>query len=400
MRVAIIHYWLVGMRGGERVIESLCEIFPNADIFTHVYDPDNVSNIFARHKVYTTFINHMPRARYLYQKYLPLMPLALEELDLRDYDIVISSESGPAKGVITGPDTIHICYCHTPMRYAWNMYHDYRESINPRLRPLMSWLIHRLRAWDFQSAARVDAFLANSHNVARRIRKYYRRDAVVVYPPVEVDRFQSSDCIEDFYLYVGQLVRYKRVDLAIEAFNSLGKPLVVIGDGEERDALEKLAGPTIRFLGRQDFDPLRDYYSHCRALIFPGEEDFGIVPVEAMASGRPVIAFGHGGALETVIPGKTGLFFNRQSAEELAAAVIRFEAMRDSFDRYSIIEHARRFSSDVFRMSFLKEAGRIASEIGNRQQAEFLANQLDARFGNETLAHRLVNRSSKASLAS
>jgi glycosyltransferase involved in cell wall biosynthesis len=350
MKVALVHYWLVSMRGGEKVLEELCHLFPDADIFTHVYRPEVVSPVIRRHSVRTTLIGGLPFARKLYKNYLPLMPMALEQLDLRDYDFVISSESGPAKGVLTRPDTLHICYCHTPMRYIWNMYLDYRQSVSPVLRPLMTWIAGSLRHSDQYSANRVDLFLANSNNVSRQIRKYYRRDSLIVHPPVDVDAFQrTGEKSADFYLAVGQLVRYKRMDLAIEACNHLRRRLVIIGQGEEYKALRKLAGPTISFLGKQDFSTIRDHYAWCKALLFPGEEDFGIVPVEAMAAGRPVIALRRGGALETVIDNHTGLFFDRPTTDSLVRAIVDFEDVEDSFDSAAIAEHARKFSRAEFK---------------------------------------------------
>jgi glycosyltransferase involved in cell wall biosynthesis len=311
MRVAIVHYWLLNMRGGERVLEALCELYPDADIFTHVYAPERISETIRRHRVRTTLINKLPYAHRLYQSYLPLMPFALEQLDLRAYDLVISSESGPAKGVLTRQDALHICYCHTPMRYAWNMYQEYREGMSGLKRSAMSVLLHKIRQWDVTAAARVDYFVANSHNVARRIRKYYRRDAMVIPPPVDLDRFgvAAFTSADGFYLCIGQLIPYKQVGLAITAFNRLGRRLVVIGEGKQRDQLGKLAGSTITFLGRVDNTILRDYYARCRALVFTAEEDFGIVPLEAMAAGKAVIADGKGGALETVTPGGSAYSF-------------------------------------------------------------------------------------------
>jgi glycosyltransferase involved in cell wall biosynthesis len=350
MKVALVHYWLVSMRGGEKVLEELCEMFPDADIFTHVYDRRVVSPIIHRHVVKTTMIDKLPFSRRLYKNYLPLMPIALEQLDLRDYDLVISSESGPAKGVLTRPDAIHICYCHTPMRYIWNMYLDYRQSVSPLLRPFMTLIAASLRQSDQCSANRVDLFVANSNNIRRQIRKYYGREAVVVHPPVDVDAFhRTGEKSADFYLAVGQLVRYKRMDLAIEACNQLKRRLIIIGEGEEAKALKKIAGPTISFLGRQDFAEIRNHYAWCKALLFPGEEDFGIVPVEAMASGKPVIAWRRGGALETVIAGQTGLFFDRPTADSLARTILDFEAVEDSFDPELISLHARKFSKETFK---------------------------------------------------
>lgn len=354
MRVAIVHYWLVSMRGGERVLEALCELYPEADIFTHVYAPDRMSDTIRRHRVRTTFVAKLPWARRLYQSYLPFMPLALEQLDLRNYDIVISSESGPAKGVLTQPGTLHLCYCHTPMRYVWNMYQDYCEGLSSLKRLGMSLLLHKIRQWDVSTSDRVDHFVANSHNVAQRIRKYYRRDAMVIPPPVDLDRFGAVAPVPpgNFYLCIGQMTSYKQVGIAVRAFSRLGKRLVVIGEGEERQALEKIAGPNVTFLGRVDDVALRDHYARCRALVFTPEEDFGIVPLEAMAAGKPVIAYGRGGALETVIPDRTGVLFAQQTPESLIDAVFRFERTEATFDPVTIAAHAATFSKDRFKRDF------------------------------------------------
>jgi glycosyltransferase involved in cell wall biosynthesis len=349
LKVAIVHYWLVGMRGGERVLEALCDLYPQADVYTHVYLPNSVSKSISRHKVTTTFIGHLPFAATMYKKYLPLMPMALEQLDLTGYDLVISSESGPAKGVIAHPDALHLCYCHSPMRYIWNLYHQYRSEAGATTRLMMPALSHYLRNWDQLSAGRVDAFVANSQNVARRIERYYDRTATVVYPPVDTElfRFDANTPEGNFYLMVGQLVRYKRPDLVVETFNSLKKRLVVIGGGEMQAELRRLAGPTVEILGAQPVEVLRNAYARAKALIFPGEEDFGIVPVEAMASGRPVIAFRKGGACETVIDGKTGLFFEEQTVDSLAGAVQTFETL--NFDPQVIADHAATFGTARFK---------------------------------------------------
>ena len=337
------------MRGGEKVVEALCELFPDADLYTHVYDPDAVSETIRRHRVRTTFIQRLPRARRWYQRYLPLMPMALEGLDLRGYDLVISSESGPAKGVIPPPGAAHVCYCHTPMRYLWDMYPEYREQAGPITRALMRPLTHYLRIWDVTSAARVDHWIANSRHVAARIRKYYRRDAEVIPPPVDTSAFEPAEGGDDYYLFVGQLVRYKRADLAVEAFNRLDRRLVVIGTGEEMRDLKRKAGPGVHLLGWQDDAALRGYYARCRALIFPGIEDFGIVPVEAMASGRPVIAYREGGALDIVREGETGLFFDELTPEAVTDAVERFERMEGRFDPAALVRHARQYDRARFK---------------------------------------------------
>ncbi|TMJ53584.1 MAG: glycosyltransferase family 4 protein [Alphaproteobacteria bacterium] len=348
MKVAIVHYWLVGMRGGEKVIEALCEMYPQADIFTHVYDPEMISDRIRRHRIIPTYINALPRATRMYKSYLPLMPLALEQLDLRGYDLVISSESGPAKGVIPPPDALHVCYCHTPMRYIWNMYHEYRAGAGRMTRLAMPPLAHYLRMWDVASAARVDSFVANSATVAKRIERYYGRDSVVIHPPVDTDAFSiaAPSNLGEYYLMAGELVSYKRPDLAVRAFNEMKLKLVVIGGGEMIDEIRRIAGPTVTVMGAQPFDVLKEHYAQCRALIFPGEEDFGMVPVEAMASGRPVVAFARGGATETVAKGVSGVFFADQTVEAITAAVKSLAEVE--FDSEKIAAHAKQFGREQF----------------------------------------------------
>jgi glycosyltransferase involved in cell wall biosynthesis len=348
MKVAIIHYWLVGMRGGEKVIEALCEMYPQADIYTHVYVREMVSDRIRGHRIVPTFINALPRASKMYKTYLPLMPLALEQLDLRGYDLIISSESGPAKGIIAPSEALHVCYCHTPMRYIWNMYHDYRHSAGQLARLMMPPLTHYLRMWDVTTAARVDSFVANSATVAGRIRRYYGADATVIHPPVDTDAFSiaAPSELDDYYLMAGELVSYKRPDLAVRAFNEMKLKLVVIGGGEMLDEIRRLAGPTVTVLGSQPFDVLKRHYARCRALIFPGEEDFGMVPVEAMASGRPVVAFGRGGAVETVANGISGAFFAEQTVTSISSAVSSLAGME--IDSEKIASHARQFGRDQF----------------------------------------------------
>lgn len=349
MRVALIHYWLTNMRGGERVLEAFCEMFPEATIFTHVVDRSNLSATLNQHDIQTTFISKFPFARSQYQKLLPFMPRALEELDLSEFDLVISSESGPAKGVITRPDAFHLCYCHSPMRYIWDLYPHYLNSAGFLARQAFPGIAHRLRTWDVTTAARVDQFVANSNFVKQRINKFYRRDSAVIFPPVAVSEFAKAriDAPGEYYLAAGELVGYKRFDLVVDAFTKLGLPLVVIGDGEQSKDLQRRAGPSVKFLGRVDFGELKRRFGECKALVFPGEEDFGIVPVEVMATGRPVIAYGRGGALDTVVEGTSGMLFEHQTVEALIEAVTAFEKM--DFDRDAILEHANGFSGDVFK---------------------------------------------------
>jgi glycosyltransferase involved in cell wall biosynthesis len=352
MRVALIHYWLLTWRGGEKVLKALCELFPQADVFVHVYDRELAARELPGVPLKTTFISRLPLSQRLYQKYLPLMPLALEQLDLREYDLVISNESGPAKGVIVAPSATHVCYCLSPMRYVWDMYHEYRDHGGWLTRTAMTPLLHYMRQWDQLSAQRVDRYIAISRFVATRIGKYYRREADVIYPPVAVDDVQFSTHSEDFYLSVGQLVRYKRPDLLVEAFNQSGRPLVIIGEGEMLADLRRTAKANVRLLGRQSWDVIRDHYARCRALVFPGVEDFGIVPVEAMAAGKPVIALRAGGALDTVVEGETGVFFDRQTPESLNEAIKSYELAAAKFDPAAIRAHAQKFSEARFKAEF------------------------------------------------
>ena len=348
MKTALIHYWLVNDRGGEKVLGQLTELYPDADVFAHVYEPDAMPESIRSRNVRTTWIQNLPFAKQNYQSYLPLMPWASRSLNLGPYDLVISSESGPAKGIRKPEGALHICYCHTPMRYLWDMADDYYRQASPLKKLGMKLLLPWLRRQDLWSADQVDHFVANSQFVAERIKRIYDRDSVVIHPPVDTDHFCGLRRDEqDFYLFFGQLTAYKRADLAVLAFNRLGKRLVVAGTGEERGALEKIAGPNIEFLGRITDSKRDELYSSARALVFPGVEDFGIVPVEAQAAGCPVIALRAGGALETVIEGRTGTFFGEANEGELCDAIQRFELME--FREENCRENARRFSEDRFR---------------------------------------------------
>lgn len=348
MRTAIIHYWLLNWRGGEKVLEALCRLLPDADIFTLFYDPSRVSESIRAHRVHTSFLQPLRKG---YRALLPLMPIALESFDLRGYDLVVSSESGPAKGVITSSNTRHVCYCHTPMRYLWDLYPAYRnEWTRSRLkRALMAPMANYLRLWDFASAARVDEFVANSENVRRRIWKTYRRESQVIWPPVAVDTFYSKPA-EDYYLIVSELVAYKRVDLAVRVCTAIGRKLRVVGDGPEYKQLKRLAGGCVEFCGKASDAELRELYARSRAFLMPADEDFGMTAVEALASGKPVIALARGGALETVPESEPlgGLFFDEPTDEALRRAIKQWDPYEHDVDARALQRYAARFSEADF----------------------------------------------------
>ncbi len=350
MKVAIVHYWLVTMRGGEKVLEELCKMFPDADIFTNVYDASKISETIKSHKIFTGKVNKFPLAKKLYQKYMPFMPRALMDLDLTGYDLVISSESGPAKGVVPAPDAFHVCYCHTPMRYLWDMYHEYFRKSNALVRFFMKKMIPSLRLWDVMSANLVDHFIANSNYVASRIRRYYGREADVVFPPCNIEKYVNNlRDPKDFYLFFGQLVGYKRADLAIEACIKLGRKIIVIGDGKSKEAQKYKKTGLVTFTGRISDKEIALYLAQARALLFPGIEDFGIIPVEANAAGCPVIAYKKGGALDSIKENVTGLFFEEQTAQSLADCILHFESIESNFlDRNAFTNHVQQFSTAAF----------------------------------------------------
>ena len=351
MKTALLHYWLLSMRGGENVLAEIARLYPDADIFTHAYRAETMDRVFGRHKITESFIGHFPGARKSCQKYLPFMPLALERFDLNGYDLIISSESGPAKGIRKPADAKHICYCHTPMRYVWDMYEDYYRAAGLGGKIAMKLFRKYLQKYDLRSAGSVDLFVANSRFVAERIKRIYRRDSVVVHPPVDCGFFSEGKyCKKEYYLFAGQLIPYKRPDLALEACRKLGRKLVFVGTGSMEKELKKRAGHDVEFAGRVSGEKLRQYYAEARALLFPGIEDFGIVPLEAQAAGTPVIAFGAGGALETVQANKTGLFFDRADAETLAQAILEFE--NRIWDDAPCRTRAAEFSPSVFREKF------------------------------------------------
>src|SRR5574337_1566184 len=385
-RVALIHDWLTGMRGGERCLETLCELFPGADIFTLLHVKGSVSKTIEERRIRTSAIQSLPFAAGRYRYYLPLFPWAIERLTLDRYDLILSSSHCVAKGIKPPPAALHIAYLYTPMRYIWDMQDAYTGRMGPVSRLMLRAIAERLRRWDIAVNARVDHFIAISQHVADRIRRHYGREAEVIYPPVETTRFHIAERTDDYYLVAGAFAPYKRIDLAIEAFNRLGRRLVIVGEGQESRRLRHMAGPTIEFLGWRPDSEVADLLAHCRALVFPGEEDFGILPVEAMACGRPVIAYGKGGVTETVIPldrstfnvqrselkdslnlqpsafsshPPTEIFFYEQTVKALVQAIDLFERSADRFDPEALRAYACTFDRSIFEK-------RIATYIGER----------------------------------
>jgi glycosyltransferase involved in cell wall biosynthesis len=356
MRVAVVHDWLTGMRGGERVLEAILGMFDNVEIFTLVHAKGSVSESIESHPIHTSFIDRIPFVESRYRHLLPLFPTAIERFDLNGFDLVVSSSHCVAKGVISPPDVPHLCYCHTPMRYVWDQYESYFAPgrASAAVRAAMHVAAARLREWDVRTASRPSVVVANSAHVRSRVRDYWHRDSTVVYPPVDVGRFQPSADREDFFLAVSALVPYKRLDIAVEAFSRSGRRLVVVGEGPEHARLSRLNGRCTEFTGRVSDADVAELMGRCRAFILPGEEDFGNAAVEAQATGAPVIALGKGGALETVIAAEnaldatsaTGVFFAEPTPESLAGALDRFETM--SFDASTIRANAERFDRDRF----------------------------------------------------
>jgi glycosyltransferase involved in cell wall biosynthesis len=349
MKLALVHDYLTQYGGAERVLQAFEEVFPDSPIYTLVYDEKKMGRFFDAQKIKTSFLQNMWFVKKHHRNFLMFMPLAVEQFDLSKYDIVLSDSASYAKGIITRPKTFHICYCHTPMRYAWDDSQRYiREFPLPKfVRPFLPLFISYLRIWDKQAASRVDKFLANSEFVAKRIKKYYKKDAEVLYPPVDTDYFNNNKKPGDHYLMVGRLISYKKFDLGVKAFNKLGLLLKIAGTGPELKKLKAMAGPNIEFLGELGAEELRNAYANSKALIFPQEEDFGLVSVESLASGRPVVAYKGGGALEIVVEGENGLFFDEQTEDSLIEAVKKLESM--SFDPQKVALSAKKFDKKIFK---------------------------------------------------
>ncbi len=368
MKIALVHHWLVRMRGGEKTLDAIAEIYPDADVFTLVCDPAKISEPLRRRRIQTTWLGRLPWAHRLYPGLLPLHPAAYGALDLSGYDLVITVDAALAKTVRPAPGAMHVCYCLTPSRLLWDMPDLDLARLSAPLRPLARAMIPRLRRIDREAADRVDHFIAISEHVRERVRRHYGRDAAVVYPHSETFAAAPPGTPGEGYLWVGHLVPYKRPDLAVEAFTKLGRPLTVIGEGPGRRRLEQVAGNNIRFLGAVDDETLRNHIRSCRALVFPGEEDFGIVPVEAQMAGRPVIAYGRGGARETVVDGVTGLFFDRPDPDSFADAVLRLEGVEKSFSGETIRKNAMRFTRERFQAAFAAAVSEFTTKAPRHQE--------------------------------
>jgi glycosyltransferase involved in cell wall biosynthesis len=360
MRIAIICDWLTGMRGGERCLEAICEIYPDADIFTLVHSPGSVSETIESHKIQTSYIQHLPGNVKNFRRYLPLFPHAIQKFDLSGYDCVLSFSHCVAKAVKAPPGIPHICYCCTPMRYAWHMRHVYLDTLRQPKRLLAECVLNHLKRWDRKTSSRVTHFIAISKNVQNRIKQAYNRDSVIIYPPVDCNRFAISDSDDGYYLVLSALVPYKRIDIAVKAFTATGQKLVIVGNGPELPRLKSMASANIFFVDNADDNEVVEYLEKCRAVVFPGEEDFGIVPLEAQACGKQVIAFGKGGALETIIgldhtqnakANSTGIFFYAQTSKVLQESVLLFEEIRDQFDPRKCRDNVLRFDRPIYQQS-------------------------------------------------
>lgn len=370
MKVALVHEWLTVIGGSENVFKEIASLYPEADIYTLVAIEKTVNDLnLSKHKINTSFIQGLPFAKKKYKSYLPLFPLAIEQFDLSGYDLVISSSHAVAKGVLTNSNQIHICYCHSPMRYAWDLYHQYlnESGLNKGIKGLLAKIIlHRIRQWDIISTNRVDHFISNSNYIGKRIKKIYGRASVTIYPNVSVDDFEISDNEKEYYFTCSRFVPYKKIDVIVEAFNNMPqKELIIIGDGPDFKKIKNIAKSNIKLMGYQSFEILKKYMADAKAFIFAAEEDFGIVPVEAQACGTPVIAYAKGGVLESVINNKTGVFFDEQTAASIQTAVLYFEKNVQLFDKKAIRKHAAKFATLRFKNEFQQYVSMILESSGN-----------------------------------
>ena len=367
MKVAIVHEWLTVIGGSENVFKEIAALYPDADLYTLVAREETIRELgLENRKVTTSFIQKLPFAKKKYRNFLPLFPLAVEQFDLSGYDLIISSSHAVAKGVLTHSGQIHVCYCHSPMRYAWDLYYQYlnESGLNRGIKGFFAKLIlHRIRQWDISSTNRVDYFIANSDYIGKRIKKVYNRESVTIYPNVATENFEVSFERDDFYITCSRLVPYKKIDLVVKAFNNLpGKQLFVIGDGPDFNKVKEIAGSNVTMLGYQPFNELKSYLSRAKAFVFAAEEDFGILPVEAQACGTPIIAFKKGGLTETVVEDQTGVFFLKQEVDSIISAVEYFEKNQDKFEPIAIAAHANRFSTKRFRSELSADLNRLIAE--------------------------------------
>lgn len=365
MKIALVHEWLINLAGSEKVLEAIYELYPST-IYTLIKDYKKLKNTcFENADIKTSFIQNLPKSINMYKNYLPLFPIAIEQFDLSDYNIVISSSHCVAKGVLTNQEQIHICYCHTPVRYAWDLYHEYLSESNLNNKSIKSiiarMILHYIRLWDYSSSNRPDYYISNSKYISERIKKVYNKESTVIYPPVDTHKFELYEKKEDFYLTVSRIAPYKKIDLLVETFNNLPeKKLIVIGDGEDLNKIKSKANKNIEILGYQSFDIVKDYMQRAKAFIYAAKEDFGIAPVEAQSCGTPVIAYKKGGVLETVIENKTGIFFEEQTTRSIINSINLFEKLEFNYNNIRI--HSEKFSKSRFQKEFQENINNIINK--------------------------------------